>query len=103
MGILFLIDASDENRLEEVKLELQALVSDLCSNYASGNTDMMPLAILLNKCDLMEALPSQYIADCIEYEEILKRYEREDLVSIFRCSVLRGEGYTEALQWVASF
>ena len=63
----------------------------------------MLLAIVLNKYNLVEVLPSQYIADCIGYEEVVRRYEREDLIAIFRCSVLRGEGYKEALQWVASF
>ena len=50
---------------------------------------------MLNKSDLIEALPSQYIADGIGYEEVVRRYKRENLIAIFRYSILRGEGYKE--------
>ena len=94
-AVLFLVDASDSTRLVEVGEELDALVHD-------GIIEDVPLAILLNKCDLESALPSQYIAESIWFEEVVKRHG-EEKIGMFRMSVLRGEGYQDAIRWVASF
>lgn len=94
-AVLFLIDAADHVRLEEVHDELDALIGE-------GIIEGVPLALLLNKCDLAEAQSSQVIAECVRFEELLMRHG-EDRVGMFRISVLRGEGYQDAFKWIATF
>lgn len=120
---LFII--KDYSRFEEVKDELDNLVhliprSDVDdendttmgdeedygnSSYTrngKSNDNSIPVAILLNKCDLNEALESRDIARAIGYEEIVQ-YHGEDNIGIFRTSVWRGEGYEEAFRWISEF
>uniref|UniRef100_A0A7S2UBI2 Uncharacterized protein n=1 Tax=Attheya septentrionalis TaxID=420275 RepID=A0A7S2UBI2_9STRA len=94
-AVVFVIDVADAQRLGEVRDELDALVND-------GAIEGVPLAILLNKCDLEQALSSNDISQGIGYEELVMRHG-EDLVGMFRISVLRGEGYDEAFRWIATF
>lgn len=94
-AVLFLVDATDANRLEEASFELDALIGE-------GIVEDVPIAILFNKCDLPEALPSKELCQKLSYDEIVK-VQGQDKVSVFRISVLRGEGYHQAFRWVASF
>lgn len=124
-AVLFLIDASDPNRLEEAGMELDALIHGEDGLDAGGVLDGVPLAILLNKCDLSNSMSSEYIADQIGFDEIVKsygcrgqghedfdddenlieegQYPRHDRVRMFRMSVLRGEGYQDAFRWISTF
>ena len=95
-AVLFLVDAADPRRLEEARDELDALVNE------DGLEEGVPLAILLNKCDLEGAMPSNYIAEQLWYHDVVERLGG-DRVQMFRMSVLRGLGYQDALQWIASF
>lgn len=94
-AILFLIDAADTERLEEAGYELDALIAD-------GVIEGLPVAILLNKCDLQEAASSAQICEKIQYQDIVSMHG-VDKVRVFRISVLRGEGYEEAFKWLSSF
>lgn len=94
-AVLFLLDASDKNRLEEAAFELDALIGE---RIVEG----VPVAILLNKCDLPEALPSGQICEGLKYNDLVKMQGEENM-AIFRISVLRGEGYQSAFRWVGSF
>jgi GTP-binding protein SAR1 len=94
-AVLFVIDASDNTRLEEAGFELDALIGEKV-------VADVPVAVLLNKCDLEEALSSAEICQRIKYDE-LQRLQGEDKIAIFRISVLRGEGYQAAFRWVANF
>jgi len=94
-ALLFLIDASDQERLEEAGYELDALIADKI-------VEDIPIAILLNKCDLSEARPSAEVCDKIQYADLVGMHSSEKM-RIFRISVLRGEGYQEAFQWISSF
>lgn len=91
-AVLFLIDAADHERLEEAGYELQALFSD-------GILKQLPLAILFNKCDLQQALPTEELCQRIEYDK-LANYENQ--IRVFRVSVQEGEGYQGAFQWIGS-
>lgn len=94
-AVCFLIDAADTERLEEAAFELDALIAEkLLEN--------LPVAILLNKCDLPEALPTREISARIEYPR-LQRLQGEDKMNIFRISVLEGQGYQAAFQWISRF
>lgn len=92
-GVLFLIDAADNDRLEEAAYELDALISE---KLFSG----FPVAILLNKCDLQNAMSTNEICERIEWDELRSQQEH---LTIYRCSVLKGQGYDEALRWISSF
>jgi GTP-binding protein SAR1 len=95
-AVLFLIDAADTKRLEEASFELDALIGE---KIVKG----LPVAILLNKCDLEdEAMSTTEICKRIQYGD-LQRMQGEDNISIFRISVLRGEGYQSAFRWIADF
>ena len=94
-AVVFLIDSSDSVRFEEVCDELDALV-------AEGAVEGVPIAIMLNKCDLDTAQSSDAIAAAIGFEELSMRHG-DDKMNMFRISVLRGEGYQDAFKWIASF
>jgi GTP-binding protein SAR1 len=123
-AIMFLVDAADWARLEEVRDELDALIGDqvLRNGNEHGHVNRnIPLAIMLNKCDLVEAQGSEDIANAIGYSDIVQQYyrlqneyengeeadnnihEEEERVKMFRMSVYRGQGYQEAFRWIASF
>ena len=94
-AVVFLVDATDFQRFEEVRDELDALI-------AEGSVEGVPIAVLLNKCDLDAAQPSDGVARSIGFEELCMRHG-EEMINMFRISVLRGEGYQDALKWIASF
>jgi GTP-binding protein SAR1 len=94
-AVLFLVDASDSNRLEEAGYELDALIGEKI-------VADVPVAVLLNKCDLEEAMPTSEICQRIQFDE-LQRMQGQDKIALFRISVLRGEGYQAAFRWVANF
>jgi len=94
-AMLFLIDAADKERLEEAGYELDALV-------AEGVVEDLPVAVLLNKCDLPEATSSGEVCAKIQYHDIVNMHG-EDKIQVFRISVLRGEGYEEAFKWISTF
>lgn len=94
-AVVWLVDATDADRFEEARDELDALV-------AEGTVEGVPVAVLLNKCDMEAARRSEEVAAAIGFEELCMR-QGEDYMQMFRISVLKGEGYQEAFQWVASF
>lgn len=94
-AVLFLVDASDTDRLEEAAFELDALVGE---RVVGG----LPVAVLLNKCDLETAMPTAEICSRIQYAD-LQRMQGEDKIALFRISVLRGEGYQAAFRWISTF
>lgn len=94
-AVLFLIDAVDSKRFEEAGFELDALIGEKI-------VQDLPVAILLNKCDLDEACSTAQVCEKIHFED-LQRMQGDDKIAIFRMSVLKGEGYQDAFRWVAGF
>lgn len=94
-AILFLVDASDSQRIEEVGFELDALI-------AEHVVEDLPILILLNKCDLEEAMSSEELCRRMDYDNLC-RIQGADKMNVFRISVLRGEGYQEAFRWISTF
>lgn len=97
-AVLFVIDAADAERLEEAAYELDALLETLDAGIA--------LCVLLNKCDLPEALSTTEILQRLEWERLQqerKAVDAESVMSIFRISVFKGEGYPEAFRWVGKY
>lgn len=94
-AVLFLIDAVDSKRFEEAGFELDALIGEKI-------VQDLPVAVLLNKCDLDEACSTSEVCEKIHYSD-LQRMQGDDKIAIFRMSVLKGEGYQDAFRWVAGF
>ena len=92
-GVLFLIDAADTDRLAEAEEEISALVLD------NALWDV-PIAVLYNKEDLPFAMATPELEVALKWPELV---QREGPIAGFRCSVLNGTGYTEAIQWIARF
>jgi len=92
-AVLFLVDASDPNRLEEAQFELEALIGEKI-------VQDIPIAILCNKCDREDALSSKELQSLLDYEN-LKKVQGDELISMFRISVLHGEGYQAAFRWIS--
>jgi GTP-binding protein SAR1 len=94
-AVLFLVDANDSTRLEEAAYELDALIGE--QMLAD-----LPVAILLNKCDMPNAMATTEICERIEFKA-LQDMQGEKKLQIFRISVLKGEGYQEAFRWIGGF
>lgn len=99
-AVLFLVDASDEGRLEEASYELDALVGE-------GLMRGIPVAVLLNKCDLPNAMETAVIAQKLEFDRLKSEHQQEEgdseQMAVFRISVLKGEGYQDAFRWISGF
>lgn len=91
-AVLFLIDASDVERLEEAGYELDALIGE-------GVIKGLPVALLFNKCDLDTAASDDVIMEKIDYNHLVA-VQGADKLRTFRISVLQGEGYPEAFRWI---
>ena len=128
-GIFFMIDACDFDRLDDVRDELDELMNGdggLIDEIDDDddNKSIIPLAILLNKCDSNDAYESEVIQNGIGYHDLIQSYEmttineesgierdvsrinnnvERERIRMFRISVWRGEGYQEAFQWISSF
>jgi GTPase Era involved in 16S rRNA processing len=96
-AILFVIDAADSDRIEEAGYELDALISE---NLVSSS---IPVALLLNKCDLSHALDNAAIGQRIDLSHLESIRETADTIRVFRISVLNGTGYDAAFQWISTF
>ena len=94
-AVFFLIDAGDKGRFEEAGFELDALIGEKI-------VEDLPVAILLNKCDLDEAASTAEVCENIQYDDLRKK-QGDDKIAVFRMSVLKGEGYQAAFRWVADF
>lgn len=92
-AVLFLLDAADSERLEEAGYELDALIGQKV-------VENIPIAVLCNKCDLETAMSSDVIKERIDYSN-LQKIQGQENIAMFRISVLRGEGYQAAFQWVS--
>ena len=111
LAILFLLDAADPDRLEEAAFELDNLllhnIKEESQNGVSQEEDdspiFPPVAILLNKCDLEDqVLSTDEICQRLDYDALVQQYS-SDRIAIFRISVLKGEGYPQAFQWISQF
>jgi signal recognition particle receptor subunit beta len=81
--------------LEEAGFELDALIGE---KVVEG----VPVAVLCNKCDLEDSLPSEEICERIQFKE-LQKMQGEEKMAMFRISVLKGEGYQAAFRWISKF
>lgn len=92
-AIIYMVDLSDDARLEESKEGLASILAQ-SSKVPFGN---MVLLVLGNKCDKPK------LVDMAELETYLNLAEARKIVKsvgVFKCSLYTGTGLQEALKWL---
>ena len=97
-AIIFVVDASNRDRIPEAKAELQQLLSDKRIN-------MVPFLILGNKIDQRGALTEMELKN--ELGISLSTTGKQASVpkgirpmEVFMCSIIFSRGYKEAMRWL---
>mmetsp|Transcript_17825 Transcript_17825/g.41998 ORF Transcript_17825/g.41998 Transcript_17825/m.41998 type:complete len:146 (+) Transcript_17825:239-676(+) len=100
-GVVFVVDSSDVSRFREAQYELSQVLK-------SPNTADTPIAILGNKSDVkttvsreeliayLQLNPAEMVVDPATMDE------KTRAINVFKCSLLEGSGYQEALQWLVN-
>ena len=87
-ALIYVVDASDEGRIEECNTTFQSLLKD-------EKLQNIPVLAYGNKADL---------DNCLEPDEILERLGMNDIkgrdFSLFACSALKGTGVKEGIKWL---
>ena len=90
-ALVFVVDATDTNRIIEAKDELHRLVSD----------DMLktiPFLILGNKIDLNNAISMCDLQESLD----IRSLQHERMINIHMCSVKKRIGYMKGFEWLSS-
>lgn len=89
-AIVFVVDASDQERIDESRKELAKVLND---KYISS----VPVLILGNKIDKPDVLSEDQLKNCLGISEITTGKNQADLLSrpleLFMCSVMRRQGW----------
>jgi len=103
-GIVFIVDAADRTRFEEVREELHMLLDDPCIQN-------IPIAVVGNKIDIPLAASEDELRRAIELPRHRTCGKHVPVaaqkgcrpVEVFMCSVIKRMGYAEAFQWLSKF
>jgi len=89
-GVLFVVDATDENRLKQAKSALQIILSGLSSKNSF-------ICILANKQDkFSKLLPLSLIQEQMDLNNVLKNRNWK----LFQVSATTGSGLEDVLKWI---
>ncbi|KAM9378668.1 ADP-ribosylation factor-like protein 14 [Phaethornis superciliosus] len=91
-GLLYVVDSSDKQRLEESKKEFAFVLKNECLKS-------VPVVVLANKQDLPGALNAEEITRRFH----IKKYCSDRNWYVQPCCAIRGEGLSEALQRLTAF
>ncbi|CEO97031.1 ADP-ribosylation factor-like protein 3 [Plasmodiophora brassicae] len=89
-ALIYVIDSADRRRIEETGVELNTLLEQ---EELAG----IPLLVLANKQDLMNAMPAFEIADALMLHSL-----RDRQWQIQGCSAKTGDGLQAGVSWVLS-
>mmetsp|Transcript_62312 Transcript_62312/g.148774 ORF Transcript_62312/g.148774 Transcript_62312/m.148774 type:complete len:196 (-) Transcript_62312:144-731(-) len=89
-GVIFVVDSSDQERIEDAQEELQSMLKD--DDLAEA-----PLLVYANKQDLPEAMDSNEVAQRLGLTELRNRRWY-----VQSCTATTGEGLEEGIEWLAS-
>ncbi|KAF8372624.1 sar-1 [Pristionchus pacificus] len=102
-GIVFLVDAADNERLLEAKAELESLLRDEMVATA-------PIVVLGNKIDKPGAMSEEQLKwhlgvqhMCTGKGEIARGDLSTRPLEVYMCSVLRRQGYGEGIRWLGQY
>lgn len=87
-ALIYVVDSADRKRLEETALELGHLLEE---DKLAG----VPVMVFSNKCDLLNALSADEVA-----EELGLHMIRDRVWQIQACSAKTGEGLSQGIEWV---
>jgi ADP-ribosylation factor-like protein 3 len=82
------IDSADKRRIEETGVELSQLLEE-------ERLTNVPLLIMANKQDLMNAMDPDEITDALSLNTL-----RERTWILLPCSAKTGEGLQDAMEWI---
>ena len=89
-ALVYVVDSSDERRLEESSMELKNLIAE---DKLSG----IPLLVFANKQDLLQAVGADDIAEKLALKDITDR-----TWNIQACSAKNGDGLSEGMEWLVT-
>lgn len=100
-AILFIVDASDEDRFEEAKTELQGLLE-------SKEISSVPIAVLGNKIDKQESVNEDTLRMSLGLVSQTTGKGVASLKSVrpietFMCSIVNRSGYSDAFKWISQY
>ncbi|MCL7025174.1 hypothetical protein MKW94_017416 [Papaver nudicaule] len=102
-AVVYLIDASDQERFEESRNELHGLLTD--DALAS-----VPFLVLGNKIDLTTAAPENHLRWYFNLTNFTTGKGIVNLadsnvrpLEVFMCSIVRKSGYGEGLRWINQY
>ena len=87
-ALIYVIDSADRKRMEETAVELQQLLDEERLSH-------VPLLVMANKQDLLNALSPAEISTELNLNEL-----RERTWQILPCSAKTGEGLQEGMEWL---
>ena len=90
-ALVYVIDSSDEKRMEETGIELDQLM-------AEDKLDDVPVLIFANKQDLISAHSAEEISEGLNLVSINNRPWH-----IQPCSAKSGEGLKDGMEWIMGF
>ncbi|CAF1096056.1 unnamed protein product [Didymodactylos carnosus] len=90
-GLIFVIDSSDRDRIDEAKVELHKIISD---------REMKDAIILIfaNKQDIRDCMKPQEIQDRLQ----LSKLPRDRIWFVQPCCASNGDGLYDGLSWLTS-
>lgn len=93
-GIIFLVDSQDLERMDEARNELANIcdIESMCE---------IPIAVLGNKIDLSGSLSHTELHNIMGLTH-LQAQNQQRPITLFMCSVLKKQGYAEAIKWLSS-
>jgi len=100
--VVFIVDASDRERLQEAKEELDHLL-------AMEKINDIPFLVLGNKIDRRDALSEQDLREALglhftrSLKDGGKLGEHERPLEVFMCSIANRRGYAEGFRWVSKY
>ena len=103
-GIVFMVDAADQERLPEAKEELDSLL-------IMPELKDVPVVVFGNKVDRKEALKEEEFREVMNLPfHLTKGKDPNNLnpgskanIEVFMCSVKARAGYSDGFQWLSSF
>lgn len=101
-AVVFLVDASDKERIEESKRELDTLLGD-------EEMRVVPIMCLGNKVDKPGALSEPQLRDALGLIYTTGKDMHSPLspgtrpVEVFMCSIAERQGYAEGFRWLSQY
>lgn len=88
-GIIFVVDATDKERVDEARRELHSMFQD---------TELRDVALLVlaNKQDLPNAMPSEELKDKLQFDKLRSKWYLQPT-----CAT-KGSGLYEGLDWLSN-